>query len=318
MDAQIIKDLCRLSAEEKLILGGQKVKQDDYTLSKEFIVNSEKVLGAREIDMRLHTRFIDFPEHGHDYTEFMYVYAGSITHVIEGGRVTLQSGDILLLNKHIRHSILRAGEGDVGINFILSNAFLQYVFHNVKNDDVMGGFLSRNFDENGEGEYLFFQTKDVFPIRNLMDNLIFALAKQTAGGYGILSQLVSLLFSYLSYYKETLQSGLRISSPDTRLRQAVSAYLERHYPNATLAELASRLGYTAEYLSHRIRAVCGAPFRSLLMARRLEVAARLLRESRLPVDEIARTVGYENLSHFHRMFRARYGATPHRYRTGEK
>ena len=101
MDAQIIKDLCRLSAEEKLILGGQKVKQDDYTLSKEFIVNSEKVLGAREIDMRLHTRFIDFPEHGHDYTEFMYVYAGSITHVIEGGRITLQSGDILLLNKHI-------------------------------------------------------------------------------------------------------------------------------------------------------------------------------------------------------------------------
>ena len=318
MDTQIIKDLCRLSAEEKLILGGQKVKKDDYTLSKEFIVNSEKVLGAREIDMRLHTRFIDFPEHGHDYTEFMYVYAGSITHVIEGGRITLQSGDILLLNKHIRHSILRAGEGDVGINFILSNAFLQYVFHNVKNDDVMGGFLSRNFDENGEGEYLFFQTKDVFPIRNLMDNLIFALAKQTAGGYGILSQLVSLLFSYLSYYKETLQSGLRISSPDTRLRQAVSAYLERHYPNATLAELSSRLGYTAEYLSHRIRAVCGAPFRSLLMARRLEVAARLLRESRLPVDEIARTVGYENLSHFHRMFRARYGATPHRYRTGEK
>ena len=151
MDAQIIKDLCRLSAEEKLILGGQKVKKDDYTLSKEFIVNSEKVLGAREIDMRLHTRFIDFPEHGHDYTEFMYVYAGSITHVIEGRRITLQSGDILLLNKHIRHSILRAGEGDVGINFILSNAFLQYVFHNVKNDDVMGGFLSRNFDENGEG-----------------------------------------------------------------------------------------------------------------------------------------------------------------------
>jgi len=46
MDAQIIKDLCRLSAEEKLILGGQKVKKDDYTLSKEFIVNSEKVLGG--------------------------------------------------------------------------------------------------------------------------------------------------------------------------------------------------------------------------------------------------------------------------------
>lgn len=314
MDAQIIANLTRLTDEEKLILGGQTVRKDDYTLSKEFIVNSKKVLGAREIDMRLHTRFIDFPEHGHDYTEFMYVYAGNITHVIDGKRITLQSGDILLLNKHIRHSILRAGDGDIGINFILSNAFLQYVFHNVKNDDVMSGFLSRNFDPNGEGEYLFFQTKDVFPIRNLMDNLIFALANRMPEGGGILSQLVSLLLSYLSFYKETLQSGLRITSPDTLLRQAVTSYLERQYPDATLTDLADRLGYSAEYLSHRITAVCGSSFRSLLMQRRLEVAARLLRESKLPVEEIIRTVGYENQSHFHRMFRKAYGTTPHKYR----
>ena len=311
MDAQIIKDLCRLSAEEKLILGGQKVKKDDYTLSKEFIVNSEKVLGAREIDMRLHTRFIDFPEHGHDYTEFMYVYAGSITHVIEGGRITLQSGDILLLNKHIRHSILRAGEGDVGINFILSNAFLQVIFREVRNNPVMSEFLTGNFDDAGEEEYLFFRTKDNFPIRNLMDNLIYAVVNRSQEVY---AGLVSLLFAYLAYYRDTLVNAQRNSSPDAKLRRAVLGYLEAHYVGGTLEELAGTLGYAPAYLSRRVHLVFGKPFRLLLQEERIRAAEKLLRETSLGVEEIVRAVGYENQSNFYRVFKKMYGMTPHKFR----
>ena len=32
------------------------------------------------------------------------------------------------------------------------------------------------------------------------------------------------------------------------------------------------------------------------------------------VDEIANAVGYENLSYFHRLFAARYGLSPKKYR----
>ena len=44
------------------------------------------------------------------------------------------------------------------------------------------------------------------------------------------------------------------------------------------------------------------------------VAAKLLSSTRLNVDEIIRTVGYENQSHFHQLFRHRFGTTPHRYK----
>ena len=127
MDSAILERLTRLTDEEREILRGRDVKKDDYSYSDKFIVNSRKLLGERELDLRPHTRFIDFPEHGHDYMEFMYVYAGSISHVIGKETVTLERGDILFLNRHARHSIRRAGREDIGINFILSNPFLQAI-----------------------------------------------------------------------------------------------------------------------------------------------------------------------------------------------
>ena len=318
MDREIIERLTRLTGEEREILAGQALRRGDYTLSDKFIVNEKKLLGAgKQLNLRLHTRFVDFPEHGHDYMEFMYVYAGSVTHVIDGKELRLACGDILFLNRHIRHSVRRAGREDIGINFIVSNDFLKQVFRNVRNDPIMSGFLTRNFEHGGEGEYLHFSTADCFPVRNLTDNLIYALAKHTPDDSGILTQIVSLLFSYLSHYRETLRSGLRVTSPDTRLKQAVSAYIAERYPGARLTELAGLLGYSAEYLSRRIAALFGENFRGLLSAERLENAARLLKETKLSAAQIAEAVGYENCSHFYRAFRERFGMTPHRYRRGE-
>ena len=97
MDQAIIEDLTKLSDEEKNILHGQAIDRGDYSVSERFIVNSAKLLEGKALALRPHTRFVDFPEHGHDYMEFMYVYTGQITHVIDKEDVTLERGDILFL-----------------------------------------------------------------------------------------------------------------------------------------------------------------------------------------------------------------------------
>ena len=311
MDSAIIEKLTRLTQEERAVLGGRQVNQGDYSADGTFIVNSAKLLAGQQLALRPHTRFVDFPEHGHDYMEFMYVYAGRISHVIGGKTVTLEQGDILFLDRHARHSILRAGENDIGINFILSAPFLKVVFRQVENTPVMSGFLNNNFDEAGEAEYLFFRTKDNFPIRNLMDNLIYAIVNRSQELY---AGLVTLLFSYLAYYRETLVNALRDASPDAALRRGTLAYLEAHYPAPSLTELAASLGYAPAYLSRRIRSVFGRPFRLLVQEHRLRAAEELLRTSSLGVEHILRAVGYENSSFFYRAFAAAYGTTPLRYR----
>ncbi len=319
MQKEFIEKLTQITDEEKDILRGQTaIDRTQYAAGKEFIIQAQKLLNKSQMALRPHTRFIDFPEHGHDYMEFMYVLQGSITHMIQGEKVCLQSGDILFLNRHIRHSVLRAGKDDLGINFIASNTFLQVILHNVENNPVMRDFLARNFAPDGEGEYLHFKTQGHFPISNLLDNLIYAVAYPNEQDPSVLSQLISLLFTYLALYKDSLAGGKLAASPDSVLKQKVSMYLEHNYPDATLGAIAEELGYSSEYISRRIHEVFGKPFRELLAEERLKTAERLLRTTSMSVSEIIQTIGYENQSHFHRMFLQTYGMTPRKYRICKK
>ena len=311
MDGKILEQLTALTAEEKEVLGGGGIR----TPSEFFIIEGSKLLDGKQMDLRLHTRFVDYPEHGHDYMEFMYVYAGRISHVIGKEVVTLERGDILFLNRHARHSVCMAGLEDIGINFILSNSFLQALSSGVYDNPVMSGFLTRNFEEGQDGEYLFFRTQDNFPIRNLMDNLIYAIVQHSRALY---APLVVMLFTYLAHYRDTLVNALRITSPETQLKMAVSAYIEHRFSDADLSSLARELGYNEAYLSRRIRTLFGKNFQQLLKEIRLKKAEALLTDSDRRVEEIVRAVGYENQSYFHRLFRETYGTTPHQYRLRAK
>lgn len=79
MRQRILDQFTELTDEELEILRGRSVEKYKYTDNERFIVSSAKLLEGAKLDLRPHTRFIDFPEHGHDYTEFMYVYSGRIT-----------------------------------------------------------------------------------------------------------------------------------------------------------------------------------------------------------------------------------------------
>ena len=54
----------------------------------------------------------------------------------------------------------------------------------------------------------------------------------------------------------------------------------------------------------------------LVQEKRLSQAAWLLRNTDKRVDEIANSVGYENISYFHRIFADRFGQSPRKFRVG--
>jgi transcriptional regulator GlxA family with amidase domain len=68
--------------------------------------------------------------------------------------------------------------------------------------------------------------------------------------------------------------------------------------------------------SHLVKEVCGLSFRELVIQRRLKAAMELLRQSSLSVLEVTLAAGFEDIAHFHRLFRRRIGTTPLKYRHG--
>jgi AraC-like DNA-binding protein len=67
-----------------------------------------------------------------------------------------------------------------------------------------------------------------------------------------------------------------------------------------------------------IRRRTGRTFTELVQERRLNQAAWMLANTRQRVSDIALSVGYENISYFHRIFARRFGCSPKDYRDCHK
>jgi AraC family L-rhamnose operon regulatory protein RhaS len=79
-------------------------------------------------------------------------------------------------------------------------------------------------------------------------------------------------------------------------------------------ELSRAAGTNRTTLNEEFRRRTGHSVHSYQIALRLELASALLRDTDLSVAQITPRVGYEDQSHFGRVFRSRYGVSPARYR----
>jgi AraC-like DNA-binding protein len=67
---------------------------------------------------------------------------------------------------------------------------------------------------------------------------------------------------------------------------------------------------STSYLTKLIKRETGSTFKVLVQQQRMAVARRLLQESDLSVTDVARNVGYANMSFFYRVFEREYGMRP--------
>ena len=81
-----------------------------------------------------------------------------------------------------------------------------------------------------------------------------------------------------------------------------------------LAGLAKAVGTNARRLNEAFRHCAGATVFEYLREARMEQARRLLRETALAVQVIARDLGYDNPANFATAFRAHFGLSPRDYR----
>lgn len=127
----ILEKLKIITTEEQDIINGEKqINREIYMSGRDNTINSKKLLDeGKIITMRKHTRFIDFPEHSHDYVELIYMCQGSTTHIIEGNEIKLSEGELLFLGQGIHHSIKRADENDIAVNFIVLPHFFSDILY---------------------------------------------------------------------------------------------------------------------------------------------------------------------------------------------
>jgi AraC family transcriptional regulator, transcriptional activator of pobA len=126
------------------------------------------------------------------------------------------------------------------------------------------------------------------------------------------------LFSvWLDRAKLQYPQNERKSEKADQLVARYSTMIEEQFRSGrTVSEYAQALGITPTHLSRICNKSCGRSASALLADRILYEARRLLRETKLPVQQVAAQLGFTSAAYFSRAFQNHTGKTPSDFRRG--
>lgn len=321
MQEELLTYLRKITREEQAILEGQKdVQKNIYTSKKEFIIDSQKLLEKGQlIEIRPHTRFVHFPKHRHNYVEMIYMCSGNTTHIInDTDRITLDKGDLLFLNQHASQEIFPASEEDIAVNFIILPEFFDRSLSMIERENVLRDFLvSALAGDTFLASYLHFRAKDILPVQNLIENMIWSLVKKKSGMNTINQTTMGLLFMNLSMFADTINQN-NPERYEQNIVFSILKYIDTHYKDGTLEDISRVLRLPNYKVSRLLQKYTSCNFKELLQQRKQQQAVYLLSQTPLSIEAIMEAIGYENSSFFYRKFREKYGCSPREYREREK
>lgn len=267
------------------------------------------------MDIYCQPRFVEIPDHSHNYVELVYMYSGSTVHFINGIRkIVLETNDLLLLRRETRHSIEPAGENDLAIHFFLLPEFFHHPSLVTRDGNVMRHFIiGTTPTDNSGADYLHFHLRDILPAQNLLENMIWSLMEDKKDRQEINYATMGILIKELLHDAEQVEFH-DMAQYEEQIVLTAYQYLENHFPTATLEEFSAMSMQPSYYISRLFKRYFQMTFTECLQQIRLNRAANYLASTSKPVEEIIAEIGYENSSYFHRLFKQRYGVTPKRFR----
>ena len=94
-----------------------------------------------------------------------------------------------------------------------------------------------------------------------------------------------------------------------------SNYLDSFFSVSTIAE---KFSFSADYIGKIFKQSTGTTISSYISEARMEKAMELLRDTEIPINDIATLVGYTNSNYFAKVFKSKHNMTPSSYRTKVK
>ena len=162
--------------------------------------------------------------------------------------------------------------------------------------------------ERFSDEFIHLSFDKKSPVRSLLEMMVIEYADKKEDSQLILKPMVLALFMHIARsYRQKKQRNM----PET-LSGRILQYINSHPESATLKDIADRFSYHPNYISSLLHKEIGKTFSEIVLERRMERAAILLKGTTLSIEEISAMLGYTNTSNFYKAFREYYGKTPRR------
>ncbi len=111
-----------------------------------------------------------------------------------------------------------------------------------------------------------------------------------------------------------LQEQVHVDENAQRIRMAEDYIKENVNRSISRTEVADYLHLNEEYFSRVFKKYTGQTFKDYDIGYRMELAKKLLEQTKLPISIVASKVGYDNFSHFSKLMKKYTGFSPQEYR----
>ncbi len=261
-----------------------------------------------------HSRFRDYPLHIHDFVELSYMYRGSCMEVVNGGIHGVRENQVLLVDSDTVHTISPLGENDILVNIQIEKPYFNSNFFNrLDMGSIVTSFFVNAITKGTKHDsFILFRSDHSRRLAVFMRELFCEYFDPSPHPVEMINGLLSLIISELVNIHAQDDQG----AGSARLSPVIPVlrYIEQNFVDCTLEETAHEFSMSTSRLTKLIKRETGSTFKTLVQQQRLSVARRLLAESDRSVTDIARDVGYYNMSFFYRIFEREYGMQPGAWR----
>ncbi|WP_083826532.1 AraC family transcriptional regulator [Hoyosella subflava] len=138
--------------------------------------------------------------------------------------------------------------------------------------------------------------------------------KERRDGYrdAVLAHLTLLLVDTARLGENVVRD---LQTKNEPLLAAVFAHIEDHYAEPlALTDIARAVGLTPGHVTTTVKNKTGRTVGEWIVQRRMAAARRLLADTVIPIEEVARHTGFTDPGYFTRIFRRNHGTTPLNWR----
>lgn len=246
------------------------------------------------------------PVHTHDFFESVYVIKGRATHLINGEKYRISRGDMFFLKpgeSHAYEVLNRSGIEIINLLFLpslLNEPECLKLFDSPRRFKIhLTGALS-------------------IRARELLEIMFDELVHKRPGYKQIIKAYLTELLITLARIFESEEKLERIGNLNDLRKQAILCaikYVEKNYKeNFKLDEIAKKAHLTANYFCEVFKKVTGKPVIEYRNELRIRESRLLLRSPAQNITSISLVVGFNDLTHFERIFKKYTGLSPRDYR----
>ncbi|AND79496.1 AraC family transcriptional regulator [Streptococcus pantholopis] len=255
--------------------------------------------------------------HSHDFFEMVYVYQGSAVTDINGTVVTLQAGDLCLLNLQSVHKLIIPDEKSIIFNLLIRRELIMGNFMDLfKETDFMAFFYTNSLYANtSKSHFEIFHLKDKNVIACLYRIIEEFILKEPYYDMIMVSYMTSLLLHLTRLYQDKLDAKIKSKSAGAPNISEILRFIQENYSHRiSLSDLASHFGYTERSMMRFLKQYVHHRFTDIVKEFRLNQACYFLRGSDDSIDDIARKTGFSSRSYFDKVFKSVFRQTPKDYR----